>query len=152
MLCLTASAGRIIAESVIYSYGTVLLDLLSGKHIPPSHVCCHSSKFLDAIYILTREFSIVLSISIANFIHSHCIYTRIYYILYSVLLSMLRIIYYPILSGCLQCFMSHNLSWTCEYCLVAIPWLNIFSLRICFWKTLALLVPLAYCLGIEVTF
>ncbi|XP_057419536.1 serine/threonine-protein kinase BSK2 [Lotus japonicus] len=29
--------GRIIAESVIYSYGTVLLDLLSGKHIPPSH-------------------------------------------------------------------------------------------------------------------
>jgi hypothetical protein len=24
---------------VIYSYGTVLLDLLSGKHIPPSHVC-----------------------------------------------------------------------------------------------------------------
>lgn len=30
--------GRVIAESVIYSYGTVLLDLLSGKHIPPSHV------------------------------------------------------------------------------------------------------------------
>ncbi|XP_031502824.1 serine/threonine-protein kinase BSK2 isoform X2 [Nymphaea colorata] len=29
--------GRVIAESVIYSYGTVLLDLLSGKHIPPSH-------------------------------------------------------------------------------------------------------------------
>ncbi|GAB2303306.1 Serine/threonine-protein kinase bsk2, partial [Dionaea muscipula] len=28
---------RVIAESVIYSYGTVLLDLLSGKHIPPSH-------------------------------------------------------------------------------------------------------------------
>ncbi|MCI18105.1 putative serine/threonine-protein kinase, partial [Trifolium medium] len=28
---------RIVAESVIYSYGTVLLDLLSGKHIPPSH-------------------------------------------------------------------------------------------------------------------
>lgn len=31
-------AGRVIPESVIYSYGTVLLDLLSGKHIPPSHV------------------------------------------------------------------------------------------------------------------
>lgn len=31
-------AGRVVAESVIYSYGTVLLDLLSGKHIPPSHV------------------------------------------------------------------------------------------------------------------
>ncbi|WVZ24539.1 hypothetical protein V8G54_003083 [Vigna mungo] len=29
--------GRIIPESVVYSYGTVLLDLLSGKHIPPSH-------------------------------------------------------------------------------------------------------------------
>lgn len=33
-------AGRVIPESVIYSYGTVLLDLLSGKHIPPSHVWC----------------------------------------------------------------------------------------------------------------
>ncbi|PIA32688.1 hypothetical protein AQUCO_04400111v1 [Aquilegia coerulea] len=29
--------GRVIPESVIYSYGTILLDLLSGKHIPPSH-------------------------------------------------------------------------------------------------------------------
>ncbi|XP_015896786.3 serine/threonine-protein kinase BSK2 [Ziziphus jujuba] len=29
--------GRVIPESVIYSYGTVLLGLLSGKHIPPSH-------------------------------------------------------------------------------------------------------------------
>ncbi|KAF9685509.1 hypothetical protein SADUNF_Sadunf03G0062000 [Salix dunnii] len=28
--------GRVIPESVIYSYGTVLLGLLSGKHIPPS--------------------------------------------------------------------------------------------------------------------
>ncbi|XP_024361722.1 serine/threonine-protein kinase BSK1 isoform X1 [Physcomitrium patens] len=28
--------GRVTPESVIYSYGTVLLDLLSGKHIPPS--------------------------------------------------------------------------------------------------------------------
>lgn len=26
-------------ESVVFSFGTVLLDLLSGKHIPPSHVC-----------------------------------------------------------------------------------------------------------------
>lgn len=30
-------AGRVIPESVIFSFGTVLLDLLSGKHIPPSH-------------------------------------------------------------------------------------------------------------------
>ncbi|KAF3334592.1 putative serine/threonine-protein kinase [Carex littledalei] len=29
--------GRIVPESVAYSFGTVLLDLLSGKHIPPSH-------------------------------------------------------------------------------------------------------------------
>ncbi|XP_050204141.1 serine/threonine-protein kinase BSK3 [Mercurialis annua] len=29
--------GRVIPESVIYSFGTLLVDLLSGKHIPPSH-------------------------------------------------------------------------------------------------------------------
>ncbi|KAL0647004.1 hypothetical protein Bca4012_045295 [Brassica carinata] len=29
--------GRVIPESVVYSFGTLLLDLLSGKHIPPSH-------------------------------------------------------------------------------------------------------------------
>ncbi|KAG5375462.1 hypothetical protein IGI04_040058 [Brassica rapa subsp. trilocularis] len=29
--------GRVTPESVMYSYGTLLLDLLSGKHIPPSH-------------------------------------------------------------------------------------------------------------------
>ncbi|KAK4741211.1 hypothetical protein SAY87_024799 [Trapa incisa] len=29
--------GRVIPESVIYSFGTLLLGLLSGKHIPPSH-------------------------------------------------------------------------------------------------------------------
>nr|CAB3495367.1 unnamed protein product [Digitaria exilis]CAB3504301.1 unnamed protein product [Digitaria exilis] len=30
--------GRVTPESVIFSFGTVLLDLLSGKRIPPSHV------------------------------------------------------------------------------------------------------------------
>ncbi|MFS7928849.1 hypothetical protein Hanom_Chr04g00325621 [Helianthus anomalus] len=30
--------GRVMSESVIYSLGTLLVDLLSGKHIPPSHV------------------------------------------------------------------------------------------------------------------
>lgn len=39
-------AGRVIPESVIYSYGTVLLDLLSGKHIPPSHVCYHVTSII----------------------------------------------------------------------------------------------------------
>ncbi|KAF3663198.1 putative serine/threonine-protein kinase [Capsicum annuum] len=29
--------GRITPESVTFSFGTLLLDLLSGKHIPPSH-------------------------------------------------------------------------------------------------------------------
>ncbi|TVU31846.1 hypothetical protein EJB05_23548, partial [Eragrostis curvula] len=29
--------GRVTQESVIFSFGTVLLDLLSGKRIPPSH-------------------------------------------------------------------------------------------------------------------
>ncbi|KAG6476137.1 hypothetical protein ZIOFF_065373 [Zingiber officinale] len=29
--------GRVILESVMYSFGTLLLDLLSRKHIPPSH-------------------------------------------------------------------------------------------------------------------
>lgn len=35
-------SGRITPESVIYSFGTLLLDLLSGKHIPPSHVSIFS--------------------------------------------------------------------------------------------------------------
>ncbi|KAL6995951.1 Serine/threonine-protein kinase bsk1 [Sarracenia purpurea var. burkii] len=29
--------GRVTPESVVFSFGTVLLDLLSGKHIPPSY-------------------------------------------------------------------------------------------------------------------
>ncbi|KAL1804699.1 hypothetical protein ACET3Z_027767 [Daucus carota] len=29
--------GRVTQESVVYSFGTMMLDLLSGKHIPPSH-------------------------------------------------------------------------------------------------------------------
>lgn len=31
------AVGRVTPESVIYSFGTLLLDLISGKHIPPSH-------------------------------------------------------------------------------------------------------------------
>ncbi|GAA0141335.1 non-receptor serine/threonine protein kinase [Lithospermum erythrorhizon] len=29
--------GRVTPESVVFSFGTVILDLLSGKHIPPTH-------------------------------------------------------------------------------------------------------------------
>lgn len=32
-----SKSGRITPESVVFSFGTVLLDLLSGKHIPPTH-------------------------------------------------------------------------------------------------------------------
>ncbi|KAI4322101.1 hypothetical protein L6164_021821 [Bauhinia variegata] len=43
--------GRITPESVIYSFGTLLLDLLSGKHIPPSHALdlIRSKNFLPLI-------------------------------------------------------------------------------------------------------
>ncbi|MFS7899916.1 hypothetical protein Hanom_Chr10g00888001 [Helianthus anomalus] len=30
--------GRVTSKSVIYSYGSLLVDLSSRKHIPPSHV------------------------------------------------------------------------------------------------------------------
>ncbi|PHT80244.1 putative serine/threonine-protein kinase [Capsicum annuum] len=30
-------SGKVIPESVVYSFGALLLDLISGKHIPPSH-------------------------------------------------------------------------------------------------------------------
>ncbi|XP_057953144.1 serine/threonine-protein kinase BSK5-like [Malania oleifera] len=40
--------GRVTPESVVYSFGTLLLDLLSGKHIPPSHALdlIHGKNFL----------------------------------------------------------------------------------------------------------
>ncbi|KAF6134174.1 hypothetical protein GIB67_013571 [Kingdonia uniflora] len=41
---------RVIPESVIYSYGTVLLDLLSGKHIPPSHDVLHTKAALGRFF------------------------------------------------------------------------------------------------------
>lgn len=45
-------SGRVIPESVIYSYGTILLDLLSGKHIPPSHVRSFVSSALDCVHYM----------------------------------------------------------------------------------------------------
>lgn len=38
-IVLLGSAGRVTPESVVYSFGTLLVDVLSGKHVPPSHVC-----------------------------------------------------------------------------------------------------------------
>lgn len=52
-------AGRVTSESVVYSFGTVLLDLLSGKHIPPSHVSLSNSQ-----RILAEEFSGCFSLAI----------------------------------------------------------------------------------------
>lgn len=60
-LCICA--GRVIPESVIYSYGTVLLDLLSGKHIPPSHVSFKLPEFGSSHVlrkILIHSFMIIL--------------------------------------------------------------------------------------------
>ena len=49
------TAGRVTPESVIYSYGTVLLDLLSGKHIPPSHVSLTSlSAFFHSVTVVLK--------------------------------------------------------------------------------------------------
>ncbi|MFS7972455.1 hypothetical protein Hanom_Chr09g00845001 [Helianthus anomalus] len=44
LVCLYLRTGRVTFESMIYSLGSLLVDLLSGKHIPPSHVriCLHS--------------------------------------------------------------------------------------------------------------
>lgn len=54
--------GRIIAESVTFSFGTVLLDLLSGKHIPPTHFIDSGSMVLPTVlarrslaYLLTDQ-------------------------------------------------------------------------------------------------
>ncbi|KAL8144443.1 hypothetical protein V2J09_017475 [Rumex salicifolius] len=61
--------GRIIPESVVYSFGTVLLDLLSGKHIPPSHPTFHdrvtyrasSEKFPLALDIINGKNMLLLT-------------------------------------------------------------------------------------------
>lgn len=48
-------------ESVVYSFGTLLLDLLSGKHIPPSHV-----SFISSHYYV---WGVVLSIGIPSYVN-----------------------------------------------------------------------------------
>ncbi|KAM2118673.1 hypothetical protein ACFX1Q_016849 [Malus domestica] len=37
---------RVTPETVTFSFGTVLLGLLSGKHIPPSHVSIYRAMHL----------------------------------------------------------------------------------------------------------
>ncbi|KAL2950746.1 hypothetical protein AAZX31_19G006700 [Glycine max] len=39
-------ASRVIPQSVTYSFATLLLDLLSGNHIPSSHVGHFGDKFI----------------------------------------------------------------------------------------------------------
>ncbi|KAL6508019.1 Serine/threonine-protein kinase bsk5 [Orobanche gracilis] len=41
--------GIVSQESVVYSFGTILLDLLSGKHIPPTHVHMFSNSILSKV-------------------------------------------------------------------------------------------------------
>jgi hypothetical protein len=43
MRCLSVLPGRVTLESVVFSFGTILIDLLSGKRIPPTLV----SMFLE---------------------------------------------------------------------------------------------------------
>jgi len=43
--------GTVIPESVTFSFGTLLLDLMSGRHIPPNHVTFFSQSKM-CIYIM----------------------------------------------------------------------------------------------------
>eukprot|EP00245_Coleochaete_scutata_P014669 TRINITY_DN633_c0_g1_i1.p1 TRINITY_DN633_c0_g1~~TRINITY_DN633_c0_g1_i1.p1 ORF type:complete len:541 (+),score=103.62 TRINITY_DN633_c0_g1_i1:257-1879(+) len=45
--------GVLTVESVVYSFGMLLLDLLSGKHIPPSHVV--EGGPMQAIELMARK-------------------------------------------------------------------------------------------------
>uniref|UniRef100_A0A6N2L8P7 Protein kinase domain-containing protein n=1 Tax=Salix viminalis TaxID=40686 RepID=A0A6N2L8P7_SALVM len=47
--------GRVATESVIYSFGTLLHDLLSGKHIPPSHYNFCMDPLIDILYPATKH-------------------------------------------------------------------------------------------------
>jgi len=77
-------SGRVSPKSVVYSFGTVLLDLLSGKHIPPSH------ESFPALFMLLTYSTIIISwhCSAINILY---IYNRnkFYTILFSPLFSSL---------------------------------------------------------------
>lgn len=49
MLVFLDLIGRVTPESVMYSFGALLLDLLSGKHIPPSHVCVLAVNYVSEL-------------------------------------------------------------------------------------------------------
>ena len=42
-------------ESVIFSFGTVLLDLLSGKRIPPTHVSILTKEIYEEKALVFRN-------------------------------------------------------------------------------------------------
>lgn len=52
---------------MLYSYGTVLLDLLSGKHIPPSHVCISYFNFIKCLIISTFGVHLFFELQLAIF-------------------------------------------------------------------------------------
>lgn len=54
--------GRVTPQSVIYSFGTVLLDLLSGKHIPPSHVSGFKCLMTGDAYVVLCRFSFIFKL------------------------------------------------------------------------------------------
>ncbi|TYH54721.1 hypothetical protein ES332_D09G189500v1 [Gossypium tomentosum] len=46
--------GRVTPESVVYSFGTLLLDLMSGKHIPPSHGHFSNEDGMELVRLASR--------------------------------------------------------------------------------------------------
>lgn len=86
-------------ESVVYSYGTLLLDLLSGKHIPPSHVCivfyrlttmmenlckllCQFCNACSKLFCTYSRIQKIIQLHVATYIY---IYTSICFGLYVIL-------------------------------------------------------------------
>ncbi|CAH8338185.1 unnamed protein product [Eruca vesicaria subsp. sativa] len=55
--------GTLVPESVTYSFGTLLLDLMSGRHIPPNHVITQNS-------ILVLHLGLLLIINVLMFVQA----------------------------------------------------------------------------------